>query len=700
MVDQLDQVDGPIGLLEYTTIIEESFVIFNKEGDMGVHEGDRVVKKRVEGGHFNEAPTTAAYVELENEAAPGEASSTGFVTADGEAAAGGEAAATAEAAPGEASSAGVIAAGDEVAAASEAANTDASDFSTENSSDSDHEDLFIKDDTEFESDVHEEDIKLSAERRKYQKRKRREIIPNDPTKVPVGEVGPDLGFEETKIADKSLKGKVVGDEPVYFSFDEYSVDSDLEDGLGRTDSRKVVYDDSAKQVVWQLGMVFEDVNEFRDVTKYALQRGVKLEKYINESKKVRVRCREGCHWLLYASINKSTNDFQIKTYNPKHRCIKTTRNSMCNAKFLPKHFKDRISEQLNVKIFQFQQLIRKKLGIHVGKSTVRRARGKILQDLMGNHVKEFERIFDYRDEILRSNPGSTCVVKVDDSDDSAEMKKNLNQLAMLGSEDIVPDLLHYKVSVGSSILNVGPSDVPSTSRPKGRPRNISTTTTDAPPRPRRRPRKISDNPDVPLRPRGRPRKTTHVAPAANVEHITATTRGRERGVEHVATVIKKRERGIKHIEHVAATTRKRGRNVEHATAAARGRERSVEHAAAAARGRGRSVEHIATTAREREKSVTNAAAAARGRVRGVEHAAAAIRGRERGIEHTAAVAIGRKRGVGHVAVVAVAGRGRGRPRKTSLGDIGVSGLPSSRILHTGSAHPIRSADITGDLGYK
>lgn len=169
-------------------------------------------------------------------------------------------------------------------------------------------------------------------------------------------------------------------------------------------------------------MVFEDVNEFRDVvTKYVLQRGVKLEKYVNESKKVRVRCREGCPWLLYASINKSTNDFQIKTYNPKHRCIKTTRNSMCNAKFLHKHFKDRISEQPNMKIFQFQQLIRKELGIHVGKSTARRDRGKILQDLMGNHVKKFGRIFDYRDEILRSNPGTTCVVKVDDSDDSGKL---------------------------------------------------------------------------------------------------------------------------------------------------------------------------------------------------------------------------------------------------------------------------------------
>lgn len=48
MIDQLDQVDGPIDLLEYTTTNKESFVVFNKEGDKGVHERDKVVKKGVE----------------------------------------------------------------------------------------------------------------------------------------------------------------------------------------------------------------------------------------------------------------------------------------------------------------------------------------------------------------------------------------------------------------------------------------------------------------------------------------------------------------------------------------------------------------------------------------------------------------------------------------------------------------------------
>lgn len=71
-----------------------------------------------------------------------------------------------------------------------------------------------------------------------------------------------------------------------------------------------------------------------------------------------------------------------------------------------------------------------------------------------------------------------------------------------------------------------------------------------------------------------------------------------------------------------------------------------------------SIEHAAAAAREREKGVEHVVAAARGREKGVEHAAAAVRGRGKGVEH--------------IAAVAVAGRGRERPRKTPLGDIGVA----------------------------
>ncbi|WMV51388.1 hypothetical protein MTR67_044773 [Solanum verrucosum] len=61
-------------------------------------------------------------------------------------------------------------------------------------------------------------------------------------------------------------------------------------------------------------------------------------------------------------------------------------------------------------------MIRKKLKLHVGKTIVRRARAKVLKDIMGDHVVEFGRILDYKDELLRTNPGTSCVVKVGEPD--------------------------------------------------------------------------------------------------------------------------------------------------------------------------------------------------------------------------------------------------------------------------------------------
>ncbi|KAM3361249.1 hypothetical protein P3S68_016103 [Capsicum galapagoense] len=40
---------------------------------------------------------------------------------------------------------------------------------------------------------------------------------------------------------------------------------------------------------------------------------------------------------------------------------------------------------------------------------------------MGDHIVEYGRIFYYRDEILRTNPGSTCVVKVGDDDKTGQL---------------------------------------------------------------------------------------------------------------------------------------------------------------------------------------------------------------------------------------------------------------------------------------
>ena len=95
---------------------------------------------------------------------------------------------------------------------------------------------------------------------------------------------------------------------------------------------------------------------------------------MNESTRVRVKCKSGCPWLLYASKERRSENFTIKTYNPKHKCTRTTNNILCNSKFLCKYLKDRIISQPSIKGWEIQELVRKELNVHVGKTVCLKTR--------------------------------------------------------------------------------------------------------------------------------------------------------------------------------------------------------------------------------------------------------------------------------------------------------------------------------------
>nr|XP_033509103.1 uncharacterized protein LOC117273995 [Nicotiana tomentosiformis] len=62
-------------------------------------------------------------------------------------------------------------------------------------------------------------------------------------------------------------------------------------------------------------------------------------------------------------------------------------------------------------------MVRKKLGLYVGKAVCLKAKTIVLKEIIGDHVAEFARILDYRDMLLKINPSSTCVVKLTETDD-------------------------------------------------------------------------------------------------------------------------------------------------------------------------------------------------------------------------------------------------------------------------------------------
>ncbi|KAH0773922.1 hypothetical protein KY290_011059 [Solanum tuberosum] len=229
---------------------------------------------------------------------------------------------------------------------------------------------------DYGSDVHEELRIVKEDVRKFQESRRRKK--KEKTKGFLGEVGLDEGYEDIEKGKKKFKGKLIEDEPYYDSSDCDSFQSDeeelvsydeLEGGSlrGRKESNRVIYDSTCDVVIWQYGLVFESVKEFREAfTKYSIKKRVELDKYVNESTRVRVKCKSDCPWLLYASKEGRSGNFTIKTYNPRHIW------------------------------WEIQDLVRKELNVHNPR----------LQDVL-----------------LQTNPGSTCVVKLKDSESENGMKQ-------------------------------------------------------------------------------------------------------------------------------------------------------------------------------------------------------------------------------------------------------------------------------------
>ncbi|KAK6776159.1 hypothetical protein RDI58_027160 [Solanum bulbocastanum] len=283
---------------------------------------------------------------------------------------------------------------------------------------------------EDDSDVDEELRSLRAERRKKRNpnlRKKRDREKKTITKeVPIGEAGVDRGFEDIGINKKDrYAGRLGGDEKYIDSSECDSDDStdmlDAEavggvDLPGRRKSKKVRYDDECTVAIFELGMIFENAKEFRKaLAKYAVEKHYQIKLRPNEAHRVRAKCKfkEKCKWLCYGAIDRDSGNFMIKNYYPIHKCLPSNKNKMCTTKFLASRFKDEITKQPSLRIWEIQELCREELGLHVGKTICYKAKMMILRENMGDWNMEFARLCDYAEVIKQTNPGSSVWVRMD-----------------------------------------------------------------------------------------------------------------------------------------------------------------------------------------------------------------------------------------------------------------------------------------------
>ncbi|XP_019248311.1 PREDICTED: uncharacterized protein LOC109227565 [Nicotiana attenuata] len=228
--------------------------------------------------------------------------------------------------------------------------------------------------------------------------------------IPLGEAGIDRGFEDIG-RNKAARytGRLGGDEQFIDSSEADSDDSRDEldpeavrgvDLPARRNSSKLRYDDDCVVAIFEVGMIFENVVEFRKVViKYAIEYKVQLKLKPNEKERVRATCKEKrCNWLFYAALDRDSGEFMVKNYHPVHKCNTSNKNKLCTYKFVANEFKDEITKQPYMKIWELQELCRDRLGLYVGRTICQRAKQKIMKEFMGDWKQEFARLCDYIDQ--------------------------------------------------------------------------------------------------------------------------------------------------------------------------------------------------------------------------------------------------------------------------------------------------------------
>ncbi|XP_028962300.1 uncharacterized protein [Malus domestica] len=144
---------------------------------------------------------------------------------------------------------------------------------------------------------------------------------------------------------------------------------------------------------------------------------IKLKR--NEKWKISARCEKNCPWRLYASRMYNEDSIQVKTYVGKHECPRIWReNPNCKVAWLVKRYMDKFKLNPSMPITTFMETVKEERMVEIDIKIAYRVRAQCLKILEGSNLDQYTKLWEYCDELRKTNPGSTVQMKVMPYDDA------------------------------------------------------------------------------------------------------------------------------------------------------------------------------------------------------------------------------------------------------------------------------------------
>ncbi|WVY91580.1 hypothetical protein V8G54_037094 [Vigna mungo] len=145
---------------------------------------------------------------------------------------------------------------------------------------------------------------------------------------------------------------------------------------------------------WEVETYFAEKKEFTDAIRtYALSNERNLKFIKNDKKRITVKCLGG-----KGKCKCFSRDFNVK---------------LMTSKWLSQRMEKTVRENPTMKVMNIREKVTRKLNVGISRNMAFRARALAKDNVEGSFNEKFRRLYDYGHELLKTNPGTTVQIKVD-----------------------------------------------------------------------------------------------------------------------------------------------------------------------------------------------------------------------------------------------------------------------------------------------
>jgi len=167
---------------------------------------------------------------------------------------------------------------------------------------------------------------------------------------------------------------------------------------------------------FEVGMEFDSISQFKAVIKeYANLHGFGVKFKKNDNVRCRVICQDGCQWVAYVSKVGGSTTYSMKTYNEKHTCARSSGGKLASSKWIAEKLIEPLKYTPNMSINAVIQKVSERYYVKISSKKAYWARRIAKEKVQGNYAKQYNKLWDYANEVRRSQPDSMLLLLTEPS---------------------------------------------------------------------------------------------------------------------------------------------------------------------------------------------------------------------------------------------------------------------------------------------